>query len=229
MELKKLPNSLTTEELLELADKPNKEAEVLETSKNDVLRFLTTYNIKPGKQTVKKRLLYDLYRKWSDDPLESKNFNLEVGKYLLVHFKGIQAYYCINRKGFRLAMDIEELYLKHSKDKTKVIGYKKHFDSFLKHYELKPGKYYIETFVLYTLYDKWTYKNGANNPLGYNQFYNFCKLYFTKKRKTSNRVAWFGVNKSSIDKHLTKEELAYIRQGRQHYASKKDKTKSKKK
>lgn len=229
MALKKLPNSLTNKELLDsIKDVSNDEPVILETHSNDVLKFLTTYNIKPGKQLVMKRLLYDLYRKWSKMPVDPRKFTFEVGKYLLLHGTRRPCYF-INREGFTLAQEIEKLYIQHTKDKTKIVNYKRHFDSFLNYYGLKPGNYYIESYVLYNLYDKWVYKNGnQRHPLGSNQFHSFCKLYFKKERLTSNRVAWFGVNKKAIQQHLSQDEIEYIRQGRQLYASKKQ-TKSTKK
>ena len=108
------------------------------------------------------------------------------------------------------------------------LHYKVHFENFLKRFDIKEGDYYIESFLLYWLYDRWTYDCKKNNPLGYMQFVHFLKLYFPRERITNSKVAWYGVDKS-ITNHISEEDANDIRQKRKEFYERPQKGKKTKK
>ena len=230
MGLRKLPSEFTTEELLELAKDTTfnkEERDVITEHINDVVPFLSHFDIKPGTDIITKRFFYNLYKEWSTNPILKASFDDIISQYFLIHQKGNKYYYLINKNSLQLSKRLYKLILERTVDKTKSKNYKNHFDSFLTANKVKAGNYWIESFILYYLYDKWTYKNKNNNPLGRNQFFNFCTLYFKHKRRTSNRLQWFAVNKSIL-KHFTSEQLERIRKGHDDASRKPKKTKNKK-
>lgn len=216
MDQRKTPTDHSVEELLGSLDSKETSEEYIP---NTVLNFISAYKITPGKDAVSHRVLYQLYRLWCKDAVSKEIFELEMAKYFIIHQKGPRFYYLINQKALDLSKKAFKLILDSTTDRTKSPPWKKHFESFLSKYDLKPGDYYLESFVLYDLYDQYVYETKKKQPLGEDQFYNFCKLYFTDKRLTSNRVSWFGVDKS-IKKYVTDDKLKTLRESRTKNAKK---------
>ena len=93
MSKKTLPTAMTYEELL-AAMQASEDASVDEVEtvsqpieeileyENNVVPFLSHYNIQPGEMTVSKKLLYELYKKHVQDPLEPLQFHRIVGKFI---------------------------------------------------------------------------------------------------------------------------------------------------
>jgi hypothetical protein len=103
-------------------------------------------------------------------------------------------YYHINLDSLTLLRIPFKPIRKIKRDATKSKSRKGHFEAFLSFYKLARGTIYVETSVLYYLYDKWVYNNNNKNPLGYQQFFKFLSIYFDKKRLTSSKVSFFGIN-----------------------------------
>jgi len=220
MPLKKsLPNSLSNEQLIELLQTAPDALQAYALTNNDIIPFLSIYNIKPGKNLITRRLVYNLYSKWSPNPLLSRQFSRELSQYLLVHQKGPVQYYRLNIKAFKLKEEALKLIQQSSMDKTKSPRYKQHFENFLKYYNITSGNYWIPSYGLYYIYDMWSYKIRKNNPLGEIQFFNFCKLYFDYKRKSVSRVMFFRVSKN-ITQHITTTEIQQLREARYEKGSK---------
>lgn len=226
MTLKRVLTQYSTEELLESITSTKVEDDSFDYSqmKNDVPHFLATYNIEPGKYTVPQRALYELYRLWSPTPKGMRSFLCQVGRYLLIHYKGQKCFYLINKKALKLTEEAYKFILKRSIDKTKSVSWARHFANFIKKYDIKPGDWWIEGYILYDLYDKYVYEIGRKLPIGFSQFSNFCRLYLTQARLTENRVSWWGVD-PSIRKYITDEHIEALRETRN---AKKDKEKSRK-
>lgn len=230
---KKLPNTEELNKLIEIATSEEKETEdhtiVLE-HKNDVLPFITHFNIQQGTNPVDKRLLYDLYREWSKNPVIRTIFTLEIGKYLYSFYRANKQYFLINLQTIKVSTLIFD-YIKNRKiDKRKSPAWKKHFEDFLNYYNLKPGKFWIENYILYHLYDKWIYNNRRRRLLGEVQFLNLAKLVFESRRKSPDTsVAFVAIDYDSIPRHFLNETVIQnIREGRKlRYGRKKEK-KSKK-
>jgi hypothetical protein len=207
---KTLPNTLTEEELLEAA----KNGEQSESYSDDVLGFMSFYKISSGTHWVKAKVLYKLYRNWCTKPKKYAVFCGELshyvdneylcrkGKFFLINFSALE----IGNKTIQ-SLDDEV-------DKTKLPKYKKHFEYFLEKFNISSGSIWVESFVVYALYDKWVYENYKNwNPIGRNQLHNFLKLYFEHKRVTDSRMIWYRLNDSFIKDNFTPESISRIRKG----------------
>lgn len=218
MDRRRTPIEHSTEELLKSLENEEKFSEseeliIYPDINNDIPSFLSMYEIQPGKDVVPHRTLYELYKLWSKNPVSKDVFGNEIGKYLLIHQKGPKLFYLINHKALKLTKEAYKFILDRSIDKTKSPPWKRHFDSFISKYNIQPGSYYLESFVLYDLYDQYVYEIKKKQPLGEDQFFNFCKIYFPNARLTENRVRWFGVDES-IKQFITDERLKQLRESR---------------
>lgn len=205
---RKAPNTLTDKELLDLIgeDTPGPNQSPIIEYKNDLMEFLSVYNIKEGYIKVSSNLLYKLYREWSNSPIQKKTFTEEMCQLFTYKRYGIGRFLLLNIKAFQLAQQYSKLM--KPIDKTKRKGWKQHFDRYLEKYSIKSGGFFVKYTVLYNLYDKWVYKNKNRHPLGIDQFKNFCKLYFDYK--TVQKCYWFSVDKSIIQ-HLSEEDLKELK------------------
>lgn len=205
-------NKVSVEDLLAAATSLDESQEVeVSTDTSDVLSFVMAYGLKPGDYQVTNRLLYSLYRHWAKNPISRQSFAMELGKYIIPDSRG---YHFVDRPAFKVSQEVEKYLIKSTRSATKVKSYKRHFDNYLKKYSLKPGDYYIETFVLYYLYDKWTYGIKKKRPLGQNQFTSLCELYFKKKRNNNSRVMYFGIDRKALFQVITLKQIVNIRNGR---------------
>lgn len=228
---RKLPHTASVEELLKTIEDDetplSEEHDIVNypTLENDLVAFLSFYEIEPGNDVVPKAMLYKLYGLWSDSPITRNHFGQEMAKFVLSHVKGAQTYYLLNKSSIRLTKAAYDLINKHTRDLSKSPPWKAHFENFLNKYEIKAGYFFIESYALYDLYDEYVYSIDKKRPLGYRQFVNICKIYFKKVRITSNKVMWFGVDKS-ITNFLTPERLASLRKNRKiHHGKKKNEEK----
>lgn len=225
MGLKRLPNSQTTEELLKTVEE-SEDKNVVGTT-DSVFSFLSYFNILPGEQLVMKWVLYDLYKNWSEMPESRQTFSNKIRRHFFSHTIGGKTFYKINLNSFDVEKKTLEYIQSRKINKTKYPSWQKHYDSFLKFYNIKPGKKWIQSYILMHLYDKWCYKNRKKRLLSELQFFNFCKLYFKYKRNSENRMMWFGVNEEFITTHLTSETLNNLQQARKTYYGKKQKSANK--
>jgi hypothetical protein len=223
----KLPNEISNEKLLELLDTAKPETADTKASKYDIISFLTHFDIKPGDQLIKARLLYDLYRQWSKHPVPIALFGSEVTKYLLVHSYGRNTFYKLNQEAFKLSEKAFKLMSSRKINKPKSPRFRQHFENFLKHYGLKGGTVWIEGYVLFYLYDKWVYNINKSKPFGYNTFLQMCKLYFKHKRRTTSQMEWYAVD-AGIKKLLSEETMNEIRLGKKLRDEREEKRKNKK-
>lgn len=213
----KLPNNYTLEELLESINNPQSSSEelsaentttILELLNSDVYNFITTLNLQSGKQLVKKRILYTIYRSWSIRPVSFRIFST----FLQTVFDHNQKHYKLNIDTLKLLrMPIPQIQ-KVKKKMTTSKNYKAHFDAFLNHYDITAGTFYVKSFVLYYLYDLWTYKNKSLRPLGFSNFLKFCDVYFVTKRLEDSKIKYYGISENIKETHLTKERLDEIHQ-----------------
>lgn len=224
MELKKLHNSFSEEELLELLESEKEKPEEKLEYKNDVLYFLSVYNIKEGDNRVPNRTIYELYKAWSNDPLNQRTFYRELAGLLPRHPNSKATYYLINESAINLTAKAYKLLQEDKIDVTKSPRYRQNFELFLKETNLKPGNYKLESFILYKIYDNWHYsKKSKAKYLGKYNFIHMLKLYFKKSRIGSTKLAWFSVDKSILN-HIDEQQLERIRTA-YHEKQKKNKKK----
>jgi len=225
---KRLPANLTVEDLLDSLEQED-DAEATPSVNDDVLSFLLAFDIKAGTEPVSPRLLRELFNKWTPNTLDAATFHYRITKYLPKRRIGQQYLVSVDKASWKISEEIQKLILSNTRDKTKSRAYKRHFDNFLKKYNIKPGTFFVESYILYYLYDKWVYGIRKTNGLGEKQFINFCKLYFKVKRNSKSRVMWFGIDKDSILKVISINKMYSIRKARKRrYGIKANKKKQEK-
>lgn len=205
-----LPSHLSDDELLALlgSDEADVEtAEIFEYS-DDIVPFLSNYNITPGEALVSKKLLYRLYRAYSKTPIDQRNFHIQIGVFLAptrTHFK-------INIDQFAISKYIYET--EKTRDVAKSLTYHKHFNWFMKEANVSQGGHWLEGFVLFFIYKDFCNSRRVHPKFGYNNFHKFLKLHFPFKRIKENRSLWFKVNEETAN-IFTKEDRERIVQARQ--------------
>lgn len=203
---KKTINQLSDKELHELLQSsPQIPVENSFNYPNDIMDFISFYNLKPGEENIPLRVLYKVYNKWSETPLKRSQFSEHIGRFFVTKaFGNGNSVVCLDKNAKQFQKIIQEFFKKM--DKTKKKGYKKHFDSFLNFYNISPGTLYLKDKVLYDLYDKWTYKNQNYNPLSFNQFLGFLRLYFKKDEKYIAGNYYFSLD-ATIVNHLSEDMI----------------------
>lgn len=216
----KYPNKESTENLLDLLETN----QVVDKVKRDpsVPTFIKALNIVPGTDQVRQTYLFTLYNKWIKSSITSNKFRMDLTKYF--DYKDVKKvrFFLVDLKALNLGVKSKEAIFKQ--DKTKIRTYTTHFNNYLKYHDIKSGTYWVEGYVLYYLYDKWTYKNNNRNPLGEIQFANFCNLYFKQKQQSKNHAKYYGVEKTILN-HVTTEHLQQIKKGYHDKKTSKRKTK----
>jgi len=213
---RKLPHTATVEELLKVIEDQetpiSEEHDIVNypTLENDIVAFLSFYEIEPGNDPVPKTMLYKLYCLWSKEPITRKQFACEINKFVLVTHKGSQASYLLNKSSLKLTQEAYSIINSHTRDYTKSPGWRKHFEEFLASTGIKKGDWFIENHILYNLYDEYSYNTKKKARIGPIQFIRFCNLYFPEKI-TANKEKWYGVNRS-LETVLTPERLATLRE-----------------
>ena len=218
MDRRRTPTEHDLDELLDIIEgdeTPLSEQEELvlyPELKDDVLNFLSSYKIEPGKDLVPYKGLYELYKQWSKTPCGKKEFPNRINKYLPAKAVDGKVYYYINRKVFDITNEVWKLILKHTRTAPKSEAHKKHFDLFLAKYNIKSGDYYIPNFALFNLYDQYTYEIDKKKPFGNEQFVAFCKLYFNHKY-TNEHELWWGLD-PIIKTIITEDKIKQLRENR---------------
>lgn len=192
---KKPINELTEEELSSLISES--EVKVVEEipinnvileSFDNILPFISTFNIKNGDNEVDSMLLYSLYKHWSKlDDLQLKGkFINELNKYFQFLSRSGRKYYLLDKSGLLFAPSIYELYEKKCKRKrTLPKGSTNHFNSFINTYQIKRSdSRWISFETLYFLYIGWRNIKKLKQKLKEKMFKRFLTLYFGKAKHT---------------------------------------------
>lgn len=226
MGLKRLPSEQSLDELLNTLERSEEKSIVGPTS-DDVFSFISTFNILPGDEPVLKNVIYELYKNWSNDPLNRVKFGIKMSKHFLNHQIGPKQYYKLNTSSLTIQKETLIHVEKRKVDRTKSPSWQKHFNDYLGYHKITKGKTWVQSFVLFHFYDKWCYKNKRKCMLSETTFFNFCKLYFDYKRNTESRMMWFGVNKEFVDQFLSPQKLTHLQQAREKKYGKRQKSKNK--
>lgn len=196
---------------------------------HDVLSFVLYFNIKPGRQSIKKNMLFDLYKHWSKEPLTRRSFHRELGKFLRLRQSGFNFYYKTSLNSIDITRKLFIYLNKRNTDRSKSKPWKSHYELFLSDNDLKEGTVWVEGLVFYRFYFRWKLKKRKRSWLGYDQFHHISKLYFNNRRITSSKIKWFGLNRDLL-KEVPEKDILRNRIKRRVKKSKwfkKDKKKSK--
>lgn len=178
------------------------------TPDNNVVAFLSFYNIEPGEHKVTAEALYKLYKGWTKEPVSRKVFSAAVREFIPRPSKATQ-YFSINLDPNSLSSHTIKHLDKHTVDRTKSKSWRNHFEAFLNKHEIKSGYYWIEGSLLYHIYDKWLYNNNAKSRLGMYNFMRFCFLYI-KETKLTAKGRYFRVDKALLN-HVSQETIDNFR------------------
>lgn len=210
---KSLPGNQSLEDLLKAAQDEDTTTEKpvldLTVNGNDVMSFLAFYNIKPGDELVRDIVLYKLYKCWSKNPMAKREFILNVGDFIPYKKYNSDLYRSINLDYKSLTAKTIEYLDKKTIDKTKSKSWTRHFDCYIKQFDLQSGSFWVEDYILFYLYTKWTHDNNLKKTLGLAQFRNFCSIYFINEKRTK-KCTYFRIN-DSIKNHLTSRDLERLR------------------
>ena len=173
---KKLPHTLTEDELLsQLKDESHQTA--IESVGNDILLFISTYNIQSGKDRVHKSILYRLYKSWSKYPVSATKFGREIS----VYFGSAGNWTHINQNALKLSKMAQEAFLKRKRVKTRSPHYKSQVERFMKECDISKGTFWLEAEILFDLYDEWCYSNNRSTQLTVQNLSALLKLYLKYK------------------------------------------------
>jgi hypothetical protein len=204
--MKQVPSTISTEDLLKELEKIPEVVEDVKPKipeKNEILNFLYTFNIEPGNFEIERKIIYNLYKNYSDKPLSEKKFYKRLQQYLTTtKGKRTRIFFNINQKSLDLSQKVTNLLKPKTRPSTKMIPLQMHFDNFVKKYGLKAGKkpnfIWVSVKVLYDMYDEWVYQIRKKKPLGYKEFVNFCKIYFPISKEGDGKV-WLMLNDSASE------------------------------
>jgi hypothetical protein len=212
---KKLPSQASYEELLsalDIEESPeviNTTEEILEFQ-NNVIPFLSYYNIIPGDKPVTKQLLYKLYKHHVDDPADKLSFHRTVGEYLSNYSNRSGRFYQINIDQFKISKHLFDLFKENKVDKTKSLSWRKRFDTFLATKKITAGSTWVAGYVIFEIYLDFCRDRKKRASFSYDSFHRMLKEYFESKRKSSNRSLWFKVNKET-SVYFTQEQIDEIK------------------
>lgn len=194
MSKKVLPQELNTEELLSQLEKsPSNSNE--EQITDNILEFLSFYNIKSGDNQVKKRLLYKMFIAWNKgNSYGYKYFATKLGLY----FKNKPEYVYLDLDAIDLTAKAKEVFFKkENSKKTKSKFYKNQIEKFIKEKGLKSGKYSVNSSVLYYIYEEWAL-NSKKKPIKINDFSMILSFYFTHYKEKMKSPYFFYIDKDTL-------------------------------
>ena len=210
--MKKLPNKITTEDLLAALENPETTdtKEVLEIFDfiNDVPLFLDKYKIEAGENPVSKRSLYRLYLQFSESKVNSLAFGQAITQF--VNFNNTNYFINLTRKEVTALLHAKNI--KPSRYNIASIGTREHFQQFLEENEIRAGDKWVEGYILYYIYKKWCRQKRKIIRFKHNPFMTMLKLHLPNKR-TMHYGCWIRVDQAIMEK-LSYEDIGNIMQER---------------
>jgi hypothetical protein len=223
---KKLPSEISVDDLLSELEDDSAVAPIEDQTDNEIVRFLTYYNIERGNEPVKLNLLYRLYKLFSPNPKGAEPFNAEVRLYFDYEEKPNHYNVFLNKSALNIGETLYKAIRKSHKPKTRSRSFRKHFELFLKELNMKPGTFYLDSTSLLYLYDEWKFKTKRKYKVADRQFLSVLKLYFTPKR-TSKTQQLYGIDRNALNYDLTDEKVASIKEWSKKYHEKRQARKKK--
>lgn len=204
--MKKLPKDITDQALLDALKSQDENLPAVLEYFNDVVPFISHFNIGVGTELVTNKLIYWLYTKWSKEPLSKSGFFQEFSKYIPAH----NSNYKINVSSLTLSEAAYKMIQKKVRDPLKTKKGKFDFDQFLERYSIQKGNKWVPSYLIYYYYRHWA-DSLKKKPLSLESFTQFCKLYFEHKKPAPKQV-YFKLNNQFERKYLDKELRDAIRE-----------------
>jgi hypothetical protein len=189
---KKAPNALDTDVLLDVLETSEDNIEVIGFNyKNDILVFLSTFNIQKGEDNIKPHTLYSIYKVWSKDPIPKNAFYGEISQFIPKSL----AYYKINQNVIKLTHEAYSRF-KQENRRLKSKPWTRHFEKFLVEYNLKSEDFWVEAPILYFIYDKYTNECGLDDHpsthMSKQVFFTYADLFLKHKKTKTDK--FYAVN-----------------------------------
>jgi hypothetical protein len=197
------PNDLTTQQLEKLAESSDT---VGKTIDDPGLRFLATFDIAPGRHKVPKKILREFYCLWTN----KKNAILEAGKLLDALLPSDETRYMLSKTPAHINQLMGAVPREVNKFRTLQL---RSFELFLSTTNLTTGDTWVESYILYHMYDNVVTEHRRFN-IGFYKFCEVAKLFFEYKSVEGSGTC-FKVDAESVRKYLTDDQLVQLRQGNQ--------------
>lgn len=220
MNQNKVPSTVDLDTLLEALKDGSP---VIVEDSTDVVIFISQFNIQPGLKPISKKYLYKLYKGFSKDPIGQSSFTYIVNRYI----ESNQTHFYIDKTAFQVAPELQKIVNNKTTSSIKNSNNHKHFKYFLDKFQVKEGSYWLEGYILFSLYDCWTYQIRKEKPIKKSIFLQLCEIFF--ETKTINKTKYFQLDKS-VMQYFSDKYLESVRSGHENYENgkKRKKTISKK-
>lgn len=170
------PHDRSIEDLLAILE--GDKDETLKYS-DDILGFITHYNLKAGRKPVSLTLLYRLYTNWSKAKIKRQAFANRFSQYFAGKQVYTRVYYGLNISAFDLASAVME---KLARDTQKIPQRQiKSIKSFLYHKGIRPGTFWVERDVLFQIYVNWMYEKGFRSYMRREDFARVMEIFFARR------------------------------------------------
>lgn len=207
-----LPNTLSTEQLLNALNAPEDDndlsifLEPVDESKkiqpeanNSLLLFCSNYGLYPGDKAVAVVLLYKLYKLSTKNPIRYGKFKSFMLEYLIHHRNSTEIYtYVLTNKDCVELLRIVHKYLMPKRNLRRDKMYNKTINKFLTHHGITKGNAVIPLSTLYYFYDEWMYNYNKAN-LGFSVFVRLCQVNLGIAKTTKHNPHVIKVNQQFID------------------------------
>ena len=208
-----------TKELLELLDTTEESDtdEVLEYF-DDVVPFISKFNIQHGENTVTGALLYKLYRSYSKNPLTVNKFHNIMVRYLpdsiydYSRKKGHRRLYRLNLTALRVSSELFKLTTKKTQKLLTSERLLNHFRQFKDEVGLKDGDKWVEVRVIYKCYKRYCASKNKRHVLSERRFGQLIEVHF-KHTRLNEVCKWVKATEEYL-KYVKKEEIKDLRKKR---------------
>jgi hypothetical protein len=155
----------------------------------DVPNFISFYNIEPGTNDIKTSIIYDLYKRWSKEPITELQFFLFFSKFFTKRTKLGGTFYKLNSTALELASKrLKPINKKYEVAKfLKNKKWRESLEEFFKEQNITKGNNWTTGKYLFDLYNKKP-KLQMNNKA----FYRLLEFYF--EYKNVKGTPWFKTN-----------------------------------
>lgn len=197
-----MSHKLSDNDLLEILSKESSVSlqEVSQTQIHSLLsspiqHFLKFFNIEIGEYPIRSTILWYIYKLWGKSNISQVSFGKQISDY--IPLKSGKLY--INKDMFTVSDIqihlIEKKLSNITKDKSK--DFLKHYEFFLKYYNVNSGELEISDDIFYILYSEWC-KQKSNYKLTKELFINYTKLFLTFRFNQPNYIFYIDQNYTKL-------------------------------
>jgi hypothetical protein len=197
--MSKIPKNLSTEELLNFLETAEDTQNYTRDHKDDllseILLFIGHFDIQYGEYKVHQKYVYKLYRAFSKNPVNSRTF---LNTFTSIFPHKTNTFYYVNKDVINIIKIIDQYSTKRKIKNSinpKLLNTVK---TFLDHKDIKPGGYWVESFILTELYND--YRKKFKQP-NYNAkvLTSVLSILFENIKTKHNGFVWIKLNKKALD------------------------------